>query len=165
MLRFLIRLFFPKPRPAPLSPNVNSGERELQALLEKVATRDQPDVPYVLAGRCHVIDGDTIVIRGTKIRIAGIDAPELDHPWGNKSKWALINMCKGKEVSVRLKPELSYDRIVGSVHLPGGTDVAAELVRMGLALDWPQFSGGRYQHLEPPGVRRKLWRAAARQRG
>ena len=40
-----------------------------------------------------------------------------------------------------------------------------ELVRIGLALDWPKFSGGKYRHLEPEDARRKLWRAAARQRG
>lgn len=35
-----------------------------------------------LRGRAWVIDGDTIDISGTRIRLAGIDAPELDHPFG-----------------------------------------------------------------------------------
>ncbi len=119
----------------------------------------------VLKGKCHVIDGDTIVISGTKIRIAGIDAPELDHPWGKKSKFAMISLCKGKIVTAVIKEEISYDRIVAQCYLPDGTDVAAELVKQGLALDWPKFSGGEYRHLEPPGIRKKLWRAAARQQG
>ena len=116
-----------------------------------------------LKGKCHVIDGDTIVISGTKIRIAGIDAPELDHPWGKKSKFAVISMCKGKIVTAHIKDEVSYDRIVAKCYLPDGTDIAAALVQQGLALDWPKFSGGEYSHLEPSGIRKKLWRANIKQ--
>lgn len=119
----------------------------------------------MLRGRCWVIDGDTIVIEKTRIRIAGIDAPELDHPWGQKSKWALVQLCKGQIVTARLKPELSYDRLVAECFLPDGRDLAAELVSCGLALDWAEFSGGKYSHLEPDDVRRKLWRAHGRQGG
>lgn len=112
-----------------------------------------------------MIDGDTISISGTKIRLAGIDAPELDHPWGKKSKFALISMCKGKVITAEFKDEVSYDRIVAKCCLPDGTDIAAELVKQGLALDWPKFSGGEYANLEPPEIRKKLWRAAAKQKG
>ena len=126
--------------------------------------RPQP-VETVLRGRCWVIDGDTIVINNIRIRLAGIDAPELDHPWGRQSKWALIQLCKGQTVTARFKPELSYDRRVAECFLPDGRDLAAELVRSGLALDWPKFSGGKYRHLEPEDARRKLWRADARHRG
>lgn len=127
--------------------------------------RPAPQEPQVLRGRCWVIDGDTIVIDSVRLRLAGIDAPELDHPWGQRSKWALVQLCKGQVVTARIRPELSYDRLVAECFLPDGRDLAAELVRCGLALDWPKFSGGRYRHLEPPDARRKLWRADARQRG
>lgn len=119
----------------------------------------------ILSGRCWIIDGDTIVIEGVRIRIAGIDAPELDHPWGKKSKWELVQLCKGQIVTAKLRPELSYDRVVADCYLADGRDIAAELVRRGLALDWPKFSGGKYRHLEPSDARRKLWRADARQKG
>ena len=137
--------------------------------LPKPAPVDKPKPPLpmetILRGRCWVIDGDTIVINNIRLRLAGIDAPELDHPWGRQSKWALVQLCKGQTVTARIKPELSYDRRVAECFLPDGRDLGAELVRIGLALDWPRFSGGKYRHLEPAGVRRKLWRAAARQRG
>lgn len=119
--------------------------------------------PGILEGRCHVIDGDTIVIDGIKLRLAGIDAPELDHPWGLKSKWTLVHLCRWQTVTARLRPELSYDRVVAECFLPDGRDLAAELVKRGLALDWPKFSGGKYRHLEPPDARQKLWRANVRQ--
>lgn len=121
--------------------------------------------PTVLQGRCWVVDGDTIVIDKVHIRLAGIDAPELDHPWGKQSKWALVQLCKGQTVTAHIRPELSYDRVVAECFLPDGRDLAAELVRSGMALDWPKFSGGKYRHLETADARRKLWRAHARQRG
>jgi len=119
----------------------------------------------VIQGPCWVIDGDTIVIGKQNIRLAGIDAPELDHPWGQKSKYALVALCRGQTIKVRVTGELSHNRVVGVCYLPDGRDLAAELVRMGLAVDWPKYSGGRYRHLEVPGVRRRLWRCDARQNG
>jgi len=121
--------------------------------------------PSVMEGRCWVIDGDTIVINNVHLRLAGIDAPELDHPWGQRAKYALVQLCKGKTITARIRPEISYDRLVAECFLPDGRDLAAELVRAGLALDWPKFSGGKYRHLEPPDARKRLWRADARQRG
>jgi endonuclease YncB( thermonuclease family) len=109
-----------------------------------------------LSGKCHVIDGDTIVIKRTKIRLAGIDAPELDKPFGQKSKWEMVNICKGQVITAKLNGERSHDRLVGTCHLPDGSDIGAELISRGLALDWAMFSGGRYRHLEPPGVRNRL---------
>lgn len=119
----------------------------------------------ILRGTCWVIDGDTIVIDKVHLRLAGIDAPELDHPYGQQSKWALVNLCKGQTITARILPEISYNRLVAHCTLPDGRDLAAEMVRCGLALDWPKFSGGKYRHLEQPDARRKLWRADARQRG
>lgn len=121
--------------------------------------------PSTISGRCWVIDGDTIVINKTRIRLAGIDAPELDHPWGKKSKWALVELCRGQTITARITPELSYDRLVAQCFLPDGRDLAAELVRCGLALDWEKFSGGKYRHLEPHDARKKLWLADAKQKG
>jgi len=140
-----------------------SKRRETAADCVELAGQQQ--VTTVLRGRCWVIDGDTVVINDVRIRLAGIDAPELDHPWGMKSKWALVELCRGQIVTAHIKPELSYDRVVAECFLPDRRDLAAELVRRGLALDWPKFSGGKYRHLEPPEARRRLWRADARQKG
>lgn len=131
-----------------------------------VVPPNQPQPPdVVIKGRCWVIDGDTIVIDSVHIRLAGIDAPELDHPWGQQSKWAMVKLCKGQTITAHIKPEMSYDRVVAQCFLPDGLDLAAELVKAGLALDWPKFSGGQYRALEPPDVRKKLWRASLRQGG
>lgn len=161
LFRILIRLFVGKRRP--------SRPRQHEPFV--IITNPTPPspapspVPTVLRGRCWVVDGDTIVIDKTHIRLAGIDAPELDHPYGKQAKWAMVQLCKGQTVTARIRPELSYDRVVAECSLPDGRDLAAEMVRAGMALDWPKFSGGKYRHLETPEARRKLWRADARQRG
>jgi len=119
----------------------------------------------IITGRCSVIDGDTISIQGKSIRLAGIDAPELQHPWGQKAKWELVRLTKGSIVTATVLPEMSYDRIVAVCTLPDGRDLAAEMVKLGLALDWGKFSATKYRHLEPEGVRKKLWRCAAKHDG
>lgn len=161
----ILRLFVtasPQPRQVapPLTPQL---PREMRVVVAHPSRPPPPDA--ILSGPCWVVDGDTIIIDNVRIRLAGIDAPELDHPWGQQAKWTLVKLCKGQIVTARLKPELSYDRVVAECFLPDGRDLAGEMVRVGLALDWPKFSGGKYRHLEPEDARRKLWRAQLRQRG
>lgn len=118
-----------------------------------------------IRGRAWVVDGDTIDIGGTRVRLAGIDAPEMDHPYGKTAKWALVNLCKGQEVRAVFGGELSHDRTVAACYLPDGRDLSAEMVKAGMAIDWPKFSHGKYAALEPAGIRKKLWRCDARQKG
>jgi len=112
-----------------------------------------------------VTDGDTIVIRKTQIRLFGIDAPEIDHPFGKKAKWALVSLCKGQTVRAEVAEQDAHGRTVARCYLQDGSDLSAEMVKLGLAIDWPKFSGGKYRSLEVPGARKKLWLADARQKG
>jgi micrococcal nuclease len=116
-------------------------------------------------GPAWVIDGDTIDIKGMRIRLAGIDAPEMDHPYGKTAKWALVNLCKGQEIRAVFDGDLSHDRTVATCYLPDGRDLSAEMVKAGMAIDWPKFSHGKYAGHELPGIRKKLWRCDARQKG
>lgn len=166
LFRIVRRLSEPNGRRRRLSPPLTPQmPREMRFEVDRQSRENGEADQPLLSGRCWVVDGDTIVIDKVHIRLAGIDAPELDHPWGQQAKWALVKLCKGQVVTARLKPELSYDRIVAECMLPDGRDLAAEMVSAGLALDWPKFSGGKYRHLEPADARRKLWRAQLRQRG
>ncbi len=133
-------------------------------LVDDKADRPLPDFPPSgqLVGRAYVIDGDTIAIKRIKIRVSGIDAPELDRPWGKKSKWTMVDICKGQTVTAKLNGERSHDRLVGTCYLPDGTDIGAEMVRRGAALDWDLFSGGKYRHLEPDDARKRLLGFGAR---
>lgn len=126
----------------------------------------QAEVPRRhLNGPAYVVDGDTIVIRNTQIRLFGVDAPELNHPYGQNAKWAMFNLCRGQAVLAEILATDVHGRTVARCYLPDGRDLSAEIVKQELALDWPKYSGGIYRHLEPPNARRKLWLADARQRG
>lgn len=121
--------------------------------------------PRVLSGPAYVADGDTIRIGKTQVRLFGIDAPELNHPYGKKAKWALHGLCKGQIIRAEITEEDEYGRTVARCFLEDGRDLSAEMVKLGLAIDWPKFSGGCYRPFEVPDVRKKLFLANARQKG
>ncbi|WP_253913441.1 thermonuclease family protein [Pseudoruegeria sp. HB172150] len=172
LLRMIFRALTPVNRIGP--PPTVRAERRPQIRTEIVSRtvisvetrRPAPvETQRKIVGRAYVIDGDTIVIQKARIRIGGIDAPELDHPYGQKSKFAMVSLCKGQVVTATVKETDVHGRVVATCHLPDGRDVAAELVKMGLAIDWPKYSGGKYSRFEPAGIRKRLWRADLRQRG
>lgn len=125
----------------------------------------EPQQRATIVGSCYVIDGDSIMIGNAAIRLAGVDAPELDDPWGKKAKWELVALTKGQIIRAELDGSVSYDRTVARCYLPDGRDLAMEMVKLGLALDWSKFSTGEYRVFEPEGARKKLWRVAAKHRG
>jgi endonuclease YncB( thermonuclease family) len=104
-----------------------------------------------------VIDGDTLYVCDErfceKIRICGINAPELKDEGGNHAKAALASIVADKQVRClqvghgtvcdgRSKPT-SRDRIVAQCFI-GRKDIAQQLVEQGHACDWRKFSGGYY---------------------
>ncbi|PTQ74490.1 thermonuclease family protein [Celeribacter persicus] len=130
---------------------------------EKTA-REASEKP-VLRGAAYVVDGDTLTIAKTQIRLFGVDAPELNHPYGKKAKWALVKLCKGQSIRTEVTDVDSHGRTVARCYLPDGRDLSAEMVKQGLAIDWAKFSRGEYRSMELPDVRKKLWLADARQKG
>lgn len=100
--------------------------------------------PEQLAGVlvAQVLDGDTVVLEdGRKVRLLGIDAPELEKEGkpaeflAHKAKAALREWAQGKRVRLEYD-ELRYDRYgrtLAHLFLPDGTHLNRELVRQGLA--------------------------------
>lgn len=157
-----------------ISSQSNHTSPSRTAPLKRPATKRQPfdvqsaheqPISTTIEGPAYVVDGDTIVIQKTQIRLFGVDAPELDHPHGKNAKWALVNLCKGKTIRAEVIEQDAYGRTVAKCHLQDGRDLSAEMVKLGLAIDWPKFSGRKYSSMEVPGVRKKLWLADARQKG
>lgn len=98
------------------------------------------------AGAYYVIDGDTLALNGKRFRLLGIDAPELDQqcqrngsdwPCGQAAKQALASLvsvgleCRGNDMD-------RYQRLLVRCFLDG-QDVAAEMVRRGLAVRTEYF--------------------------
>ncbi len=150
--------------------NSESSSTQYKATSQNSATKAKPTlqsapVKKIVTGRAFVVDGDSLIISKTEIRIFGVDCPEMTHPYGKSAKFAMIGLCKSQEVRAELTGIDLYGRQVAKCFLPDGRDLSAEMVKLGLALDWAKFSGGIYRQFEPAGVRKKLWLADARQRG
>jgi endonuclease YncB( thermonuclease family) len=106
-----------------------------------------------LAGQASVIDGDTLEIHGTRIRLWGIDAPEssqlcrgddsLQYRCGAKAANDLDAFIAERTVSCLPISLDRYGRTVATCSV-GGADLGDWLVRDGLALDWPQYSKRKY---------------------
>lgn len=89
-----------------------------------------------------VHDGDTITVRSTetrKIRLYGIDAPELKQPYGQASKHVLSEMTFGKSVYVTPMSKDRYGRIVAKVQVDG-VDVNRVMVERGAAWWYEQYA-------------------------
>ena len=94
-----------------------------------------------------ITDGDTFKCTdGKKIRIHGIDAPEMDMQQGPASQAALAEMIGG-QVAMCEQNGTSYDRIVATCLLDG-QDIAAMMVQRAAARDCPRYSGGAYAQFE-----------------
>lgn len=117
-----------------------------------------------LDGRAEAVDGDTLDIAGTHVRLAGIDAPELrqtcgrdGHPWrcGEAARAALAEALAAGTVSCTARNRDKYRRPLASCTV-GGTDLAALMVRKGLAV---AYLGKAYQReeAEARAARRGMW--------
>lgn len=90
-----------------------------------------------------VSDGDTITVLDaaraqTKIRLAGIDAPEKSQAFGNRSKQHLSDLVFGKVVEIDWGKTDKYGRTVGKVTV-GGKDANLSQVRAGLAWHYKAY--------------------------
>lgn len=131
----------------------------LCAPLVGLAEESKPENPYKVMQLQRVIDGDTFVASGKRIRMWGIDAPEKEHP----SSWAATQLLKGfleeGELTCKLVDVDRYERDV--MHcLIDGLDVGSMMVQVGMAEDFTKYSGGYYR-LEEEIAREKrvgIWR-------
>ena len=119
-------------------------------------------------GQASVVDGDTLEIHGIRIRLWSIDAPEssqhcrgedsLQYRCGAQAANDLDAFIARRPVNCSPLSLDPYGRTVATCSV-GGTDLGEWLVRNGLALDWPQYSKGRYAAAERDADRsgRGMW--------
>ena len=88
----------------------------------------------------RVIDGDTIELAdGRKVRIAEIDCPESNQPWGLQANQFLTSKIAGKPILLQGDRADRYGRIIAHVSIDG-EDVGEALVEAGLAWQYTQYS-------------------------
>lgn len=107
-----------------------------------------PAAAQSVVGVASVIDGDTIEIRGQRIRLFGIDAPEgrqrcerdgKPYRCGQEAALALADKIDRKTVRCEQKDLDRYGRIVAVCRL-GGEDLNGWLVRNGYAVAYRRYS-------------------------
>jgi endonuclease YncB( thermonuclease family) len=90
-----------------------------------------------------VSDGDSLTLldaekRQHKIRLQGIDAPEMKQAYGQKSKESLSKLVYNKTIKVHWSKKDRFGRTVGQVML-GDIDICLEQVRRGMAWHFKDY--------------------------
>lgn len=114
-----------------------------------IATAAEP----ITGPMTHVVDGDTFDIGATRIRVCGVNAPELHNPGGYAATGYLAHRWSGKTLTCipvgsgtpcdGHSPATSWGRVVAQCFYDGH-DIAQSMVDHGYAVDWPEYSGGYY---------------------
>ena len=119
--------------------------------------RGKPFPRELVPGRVRrVVDGDGIEAEVSgfgrlSIRLAYVDAPEHDQPWGREAREALARLVRGGRPEFRLLYRDQYARVVALVSVKG-TVVNEQLVRDGHAWAYerylPEWLRARYKGFE-----------------
>lgn len=120
--------------------------------------------PEIIGKVVGVHDGDSITVLAAdnvqlKVRLDGIDAPELKQPFSQQSKQALSGLVFGKSVNLRVTGKDRYKRTLAVV-MAGGLNVNREMVIQGLAWRYDKYSKDAAllaAQNEAKGQRRGLW--------
>lgn len=123
-------------------------------LLAALAVAAKPGAKTILipegetaAGRCvGVHDGDSMTVlietpdgpRQAKIRLDGIDAPELGQAYSTKSKETLSSLVFDKPCEVESMGGDKYGRTIGRV-ISAGRDVNAAMLEAGMAWHFEKY--------------------------
>ena len=115
-------------------------------LFLQLATAASAAAEWVFTGKVvGVTDGDTLLVMhqgvAEKIRLAGVDCPEIGQEYGSRAKKFTADLVFGKKVKVLVKgKDKSGKRVVAEVLLQQGDNLGHELVRAGLAWWYRYYS-------------------------
>jgi endonuclease YncB( thermonuclease family) len=123
--------------------------------------------PNTIVGKAWVIDGDTVVINNTHIRLESIDAPEGAQtctdagggswPCGNRATRELRNTIRGQELTCEERALDRYRRTLAICKLPDGTDLNAWMVRQGWAVAYGFAKTYQSEQDEAENAKRGIW--------
>ena len=95
----------------------------------------------------RVIDGDTFVSGNTRVRLYGMDTPEIGEPCADEATERLKDLA-GSTVRVELGPRGvdQYGRTLAYLYTKSGMSIDEALVKEGLAVAWTR-DGQHRAHL------------------
>lgn len=104
----------------------------------------------VILGDAVALDGDTLLIDGGKVRIFGIDAPEMrDWPLGAYARAALDGILQGGPVTCLIVHHDRHKRPVGFCGTAANADIATAMISRGWAVPYRLFTYGRVEDDTP----------------
>lgn len=127
--------------------------------------RDLWTTPERLEGAWRVVDGDSLEMSGRRLRLDGIDAPELaqicaraaaPYPCGRVARDRLADLAAAGPLACTGSRRDRYDRLLVTCRA-GGRDLGAEMVRAGWAVS---YGGYRAEEAEARREKRGLWSGA-----
>ena len=123
--------------------------------------------PEAIVGKAWVLDGDTIEIAGTRIRLEGIDAPESDQtctdaqgkPWpcGKAATTQLRAHVRDRELICNARALDRYKRVLAVCALPDGSDINAWMVQQGWAVAYGFAKVYESEQAEAEEAKRGIW--------
>lgn len=120
-----------------------------------------------ITGMARIIDGDTLHLHDTRIRLFGIDAPEerqtcriggADRACGEEATIALRRHVGGDPVTCRHRDTDRYGRMVAEC-FARGENLNAWMVRQGWAVAYRRYGGGMFDAEEAAAraARQGIW--------
>jgi endonuclease YncB( thermonuclease family) len=129
--------------------------------------RWSPPSATAIVGKPWVIDGDTVSLSNTHIRLEGIDAPERDqtclnaagNSWGcgQAATRELRRYISGRELTCEPRTTDRYRRVLAVCSLPDGSEINVWMVRQGWALSSGFVKKYASEEAEAEAARRGLW--------
>jgi endonuclease YncB( thermonuclease family) len=117
-------------------------------LMLLIAMKIEDDAGQTFTGRYRVVDGDSLALGGTRLRLLGIDAPELsqvctraDAPWrcGEAAKERLASFVAEGDIECKGDRKDKYRRLLVTC-FNNGMNINRTMVQQGLAVAFGDYA-------------------------
>lgn len=117
---------------------------------DAAAPRPRPNETPIAFANVTAIDGDTLRADGRRIRLSGIDAPEMhqtcrdaqgrEWPCGQEAKQQLAGLIARGKVVCAGSGDDRYGRLLAICSADGTADLGEAMVRAGFAVDYRRYT-------------------------